>query len=70
MTYYFGRVMVMLRSEASGMAEPEQCAKIEHDLREIDETLPFLDTYRTLCRAPEPAFRQILEDVRELGFAA
>jgi hypothetical protein len=32
--------------------------------------LPFLDTYRTMCRAPEPAFRQILEDVRELGFAA
>ena len=28
--------------------------------------LPFLDTYRTMCRAPEPAFRQILEDVREL----
>jgi hypothetical protein len=32
--------------------------------------LPFLDTYRTMCRAPEPAFRQILEDVRELRFAA
>ena len=25
--------------------------------------LPFLDTYRTMCRAPEPPFRQILEDV-------
>jgi hypothetical protein len=23
-----------------------------------------------MCRAPEPAFRQILEDVRELRFAA
>jgi len=32
--------------------------------------LPFLDTYRTMCRAPEPALRQILENVRELGFAA
>jgi hypothetical protein len=32
--------------------------------------LPFLNTYRTMCRAPEPAFRQILEDVRELRFAA
>jgi hypothetical protein len=32
--------------------------------------LPFLDTYRTMCRAPEPAFREILEDVRELQFAA
>jgi hypothetical protein len=32
--------------------------------------LPFLDTYRTMCRAPEPAFRRILEDIWELGFAA
>jgi hypothetical protein len=32
--------------------------------------LPFLDTYRTMCHAPEPAFRQILEDIRELQFAA
>ena len=31
---------------------------------------PFLNTYRTMCRAPEPAVRQILEDVRELRFAA
>ena len=28
--------------------------------------LPFLGTYRTMCRAPDPAFRLILEDVREL----
>jgi len=34
------------------------------------EWLPFLDTYRTMCRNPEPTFRQILEDVRELRFAA
>jgi hypothetical protein len=32
--------------------------------------LPFLDTYRTMCRVPEPAFRRILESVRELGFSA
>jgi hypothetical protein len=31
---------------------------------------PFLDTYRTMCLAPEPAFRRILEDVQELRFAA
>ena len=30
--------------------------------------LPFLDTYRTMCRAPEPGFRRILEDIRELRF--
>jgi hypothetical protein len=32
--------------------------------------LPFLDTYRTMCLAPEPSFRGILESVRELRFAA
>ena len=32
--------------------------------------LPFLDTYRTMCRAPEPDFRRILEGIRELRFAA
>ena len=30
--------------------------------------LPFLDTYRTMCRAPEPAFRRVLEDIREAAF--
>jgi hypothetical protein len=34
------------------------------------EWLPFLDTYRTMCLAPEPAFKRILEDVRDLRFAA
>jgi len=37
---------------------------------EAKRWLPFLDTYRTMCGAPEPAFRQILEGVRELRFAA
>ena len=32
--------------------------------------LPFLDTYRTMCSVPEPAFRRILEEIRELRFAA
>jgi hypothetical protein len=32
--------------------------------------LPFLDTYRTMCRATEPDFRRILESIRELRFAA
>jgi hypothetical protein len=27
--------------------------------------VPFLDTYRTMCLAPEPAFRGILDDIRE-----
>jgi len=27
--------------------------------------LPFLDTYRTMCLAPQPEFRHLLEGVRE-----
>jgi len=32
--------------------------------------LPFLNAYRTMCFAPEPDFRRVLEDVRELRLAA
>ena len=32
--------------------------------------LPFLDTYRTLCVVPEPEFRRLLEEIREMQFAA
>ena len=32
--------------------------------------LPFLDTYRTMCLAPEPALKRLLEDVRDLRLAA
>ena len=31
---------------------------------------PFLDTYRTMCLAPQPEFRQLLEQVRDLPIAA
>ena len=32
--------------------------------------LPFLDTYRTMCLAPQDNFRRILEEVREMRLAA
>jgi hypothetical protein len=32
--------------------------------------LPFLDTYRTMCNAPEPEFRRLLEQARNLPIAA
>jgi hypothetical protein len=32
--------------------------------------LPFLDTYRTMCLAPQPEFREVLEQVRSLLLAA
>jgi hypothetical protein len=31
--------------------------------------LPFLDTYRTMCVAPEPDFLRLLDGVREMGLA-
>lgn len=32
--------------------------------------LPFLNTYRTMCIAPEPGFKRVLEDIRDLRLAA
>ncbi len=32
--------------------------------------LPYVDTYRTMCRTPEPEFKRVLEDVRDMRLAA
>jgi hypothetical protein len=32
--------------------------------------LPSLDTYRTMCLAPQPDFRRVLEDVLAMQLAA
>lgn len=32
--------------------------------------LPFLNTYRTMCIAPEPEFRRVLGEIRDLQLAA
>jgi len=32
--------------------------------------LPFLNTYRTMCLVPQPEFRRVLEEVREMRLAA
>jgi len=32
--------------------------------------LPFLDAYRTQCVVPPPEFGRLLEDVRQMRFAA
>jgi hypothetical protein len=36
----------------------------------LEPWLPFLDTYRTMCLAPQPDFRRVLEDVRAMQLAA
>jgi hypothetical protein len=32
--------------------------------------LPFLNTYRTMCLAPKPEFRRVLEEIREMPLGA
>ena len=32
--------------------------------------VPFVDTYRTMCRAPEAEFKRVLEDVRDMRLTA
>jgi hypothetical protein len=39
----------------------EQCLKLMQN-----QWPPFLDTYRTMCLAPQPDFRRVLEDVRAM----
>ena len=41
-------------------------ASIQH----VNEWVPFLDTYRTMCIAPNPEFRRLLEKIREVRLAA
>jgi hypothetical protein len=36
----------------------------------VEIWLPFLDTYRTMCQAPQPDFRRVLEEVRGMQTAA
>jgi hypothetical protein len=53
----------LTRRNVGGSHPPEN-----HTAETKTAWLPFLDTYRTMCHAPEPGFRRILEDIRELHF--
>jgi hypothetical protein len=63
--------------DAKPVALPPKVSDIDHGALELvfrrefrrsrlTAWLAFLDTYRTMCLAPEPAFRRILEDIRDL----
>jgi hypothetical protein len=58
----FRQPFAMLAKTAMAAAhfEADETAKSS----KIEIWLPFLDTYRTLCIAPEPQFEQILEQIR------
>ena len=50
---------------------PEMEKGLGHDdLTPSHFWLPFLDTYRTMCLAPQPEFRRLLEQARDLPIAA
>jgi hypothetical protein len=53
------------RRSGSDVPNPHRAVK-----RATSNMLPFLDTYRTMCRAPDRNFRRVLEDIRELALAA
>ena len=38
--------------------------------RDRTDWLPFLNAFRTMCLAPEPAFQRVLEQVGEMRVAA
>jgi hypothetical protein len=55
------------------VAYPEALAIDADDDRVVQDCggrwwLPFLNTYRTMCLAPPPEFRRVLEEVREICF--
>jgi len=40
------------------------------DRSTLADWVPFVNTYRTMCLAPKPEFRRVLEDVRQLKLAS
>jgi len=37
---------------------------------QTESWLPFLNAYRTMCLAPDPDFRRVLEEIRDMRLAA
>jgi hypothetical protein len=50
-------------------ADTDRC-RASGNVETLWARLPFLDTYRTMCVAPERQFRRVLEEIREMRFAA
>jgi hypothetical protein len=74
-TWKGGELVSTLRQPFDLVAETtaiaaQAAADNSPNLAKSEIWLPFQDTYRTMCHAPEPAFRRVLEDIRELRFAA
>jgi len=54
-----------------GTSEPGKCTPAGRTIGRagMELWLPFLDTYRTMCLAPQPDFRRVLEDVLAMQLA-
>ena len=60
---------VIVIPETQSQEKKDMLRLIGADLREVP-AVPFVNTYRTMCLAPEPEFRRLLEDVRDLRLVA
>jgi hypothetical protein len=73
-----GRSLVLgILNSARGIADKDkspqaQAARRITGLGDLDGLtfLRFVNTYRTMCVAPEPEFRRVLEEIQEMRFAA
>ena len=60
-----------LRDAAARRLLRHEPASRTRPIRRKNETwVPFLDTYRTMCLAPQPDFRRVLDDVGAMQLAA
>jgi hypothetical protein len=50
-------------------AQPSAADQSQDRLSAQKIWLPFLDAYRTMCVAPQPEFRRLLEGIREMKLA-
>ena len=59
------------RSACQEAADTDHSPQLENWPEKWPENwLPFLNTYRTMCLAPQPEFRRLLEKMHEMLLAA
>jgi len=74
-TWDDGEVVATFRQPFDLLAETTAIAAMSNaensaNFSKSEIWLPFLNTYRTMCLAPKPEFRRVLEEIRELRLAA
>jgi hypothetical protein len=46
------------------------CSQMSRLVKLREDWLPFLNVYRTMCVAPTPSFRRLLDEIGEMRLAA